>query len=52
MTLPDGTDITEGMAFVSAVWAANPLLLVVFAIIAVFSLGPYVLRRLRRMIPR
>lgn len=49
MDLPDGTAVSAGMAFVTLVWDANPLLLTVMAIIATWKIGPRILRAISKL---
>ena len=52
MSLPAGADITAAGTFLGLVWDANPMLITLFALVAILTVGPYALRRFRSVLPK
>jgi len=51
MDLPDTTAITAAFAFIDDVWTAIPMLSILFALVATWKIGPFVLRKVLGAIP-
>jgi hypothetical protein len=52
MALPIAADVTAAGVFLTSVWDANPMLSVLFGLIAILTVGFFALRRASSALPR
>lgn len=52
MDLPDQTAVTAAGAFLTMIWDANPMNAILFALVAILTVGFFALRKAKSALPK